>query len=200
MGALGWSAIFLTLFVGLIGRLLATEIGVWHKPLCDFLIHLAARRLPKENRVEIEAEWLAIVADLRSPTIQLFHSFTYLLKARQIRNEIYDVEWLNEFQLTRNAALTLLDKVCYFAMAVLAVLGAIALVLAVLATPVWLKVIWGFVAVLSFSTIIWMSTLLSEAWIDVDFRDWLDLLPWRSKEADQRDGPKRRIPPRSGAN
>ena len=176
MGTIGWTAIFLSIVLGLVGRLLATEIGVWHKPLCDLLVHLAAVQLPKKDRIEVEAEWLAIISDIRSPSAQLFHSINYLLKARRIRSEILDVEWLETISTSRTATVTVVDKICYILMVVLAVVGGITLTLAVVATPIWLKILWGLVATSCFMTAVWLSTVVSNTWFAFELPERFDEL------------------------
>jgi hypothetical protein len=39
-------------------------------PLCRWLVKIAAARLPPEERVAVESEWLAVIEDLRSPTLR----------------------------------------------------------------------------------------------------------------------------------
>ncbi len=71
------------LAVGLLGRWIAVELGVWHDPICNYLIRRAAKRLPGEHQASSEAEWLAIIRDIRSPTSQLAHAIhLYLLAGR----------------------------------------------------------------------------------------------------------------------
>jgi hypothetical protein len=82
LGLLG--AIFLSLLI----RLLGVEIGVRHKPICQWLVMLAAGRLPTEERAAAESEWLAVIADMRSPTAQLLHSLSFTLSALRIRKAI----------------------------------------------------------------------------------------------------------------
>ena len=74
--------------LGLFIRLLSVEIGIWHKPLCRWLVKIAAARLPEGERAAAESEWLAIIEDLRSPTTQLLHSLSYVFSAFQIRQAI----------------------------------------------------------------------------------------------------------------
>ncbi len=81
-------AILGTIFLGLIVRVLGIEIGVRHKPLCQWLLKVAAARMPVEERAALESEWLAIIEDLRSPTAQLLHSLSYVLSSFQIRRAI----------------------------------------------------------------------------------------------------------------
>lgn len=82
LGLLG--AILLSLLI----RLLGVEIGVWHKPICEWLVRVAAARLPADERAAAESEWLAVIGDLRSPTTQLLHSLSYAFSAFHIRQAI----------------------------------------------------------------------------------------------------------------
>ena len=82
LGLLG--AILLSLLI----RLLGVEIGVWHKPICQWLVRIAAGRLPADERAAAESEWLAVIGDLRSPTAQLLHSLSFTLSALRIRKAI----------------------------------------------------------------------------------------------------------------
>ena len=82
LGLLG--AILLSLLI----RWLGVEIGVWHKPICQWLVRVAAGRLPADERAAAESEWLAIIEDLRSPTTQLLHSLSYAFSALRIRHAI----------------------------------------------------------------------------------------------------------------
>jgi hypothetical protein len=76
------------ILIGLVVRWWATEVGVWHRPLCQWLVRLAAARLPVDERLAIESEWLAVIEDLRSPTAQLLHSLSYVLSSLRIRQAI----------------------------------------------------------------------------------------------------------------
>jgi hypothetical protein len=82
LGILG--TIILSLFV----RLLGVEIGMRHKPICRWLVKVAAAHLPDGERTAAESEWLAVIEDLRSPTAQLLHSASYVWSALRIRREI----------------------------------------------------------------------------------------------------------------
>jgi hypothetical protein len=82
LGLLG--AILLSLLI----RLLGVEIGVWHKPICQWLVRIAAGRLPADERAAAESEWLAVIGDMRSPTAQLLHSLSFTLSALRIRKAI----------------------------------------------------------------------------------------------------------------
>jgi hypothetical protein len=82
LGLLGM--ILLSLFI----RLLGVEIGARHKPLCHWLVRVASARLPAEERAALESEWLQIIEDLRSPTVQLLHSLSYVVSALRIRKAI----------------------------------------------------------------------------------------------------------------
>ncbi|MEI9922596.1 MAG: hypothetical protein WDN50_02515 [Bradyrhizobium sp.] len=82
LGLLG--AIFLSLLI----RLLGVEIGVWHTPICRWLVRIAAGRLPADERAAVESEWLAVIEDMRSPTAQLLHSLSYAVSAVRIRQAI----------------------------------------------------------------------------------------------------------------
>jgi hypothetical protein len=82
LGLLG--AILLSLLI----RLLGVEIGVWHKPICQWLVRVAAARLPADERAAAESEWLAVIGDMRSPTAQLLHSLSFTLSALRIRKAI----------------------------------------------------------------------------------------------------------------
>jgi hypothetical protein len=74
--------------LGLLGRWLGTELGVWHKPLCRWLVRVAAARLPREERAPVQSEWLAVIEDLRSPTAQLLHAASYLFSSLRIRQSM----------------------------------------------------------------------------------------------------------------
>jgi hypothetical protein len=76
------------ILLGLFIRLLGVEIGVYHTPLCQWLVRIAAGRLPLDERAAAESEWLAVIEDLRSPTAQLLHSLSYVLSAFRIREAI----------------------------------------------------------------------------------------------------------------
>jgi hypothetical protein len=82
LGLLG--AMLLSLLI----RLLGVEIGVWHKPICQWLVRIAAGRLPADERAAAESEWLAVIGDIRSPTAQLLHSLSFTLSALRIRKAI----------------------------------------------------------------------------------------------------------------
>ncbi len=82
LGLLG--AILLSLII----RLLGVEIGVWHRPICQWLVRVAAGRLPADERAAAESEWLAVIGDMRSPTAQLLHSLSYAFSAFHIRQAI----------------------------------------------------------------------------------------------------------------
>lgn len=77
-----------TILLGLLLRWLSVEIGVWHKPLCHWFVKIATNRLPEGERLAAQSEWLAIIEDLRSPTAQLLHSFSFLASAFRIRKAI----------------------------------------------------------------------------------------------------------------
>jgi hypothetical protein len=74
--------------LSLLIRWLGVEIGVWHKPICRWLVRIAAGRLPAEEGAAAESEWLQIIEDLRSPTAQLLHSLSYAVSAFRIRRAI----------------------------------------------------------------------------------------------------------------
>jgi hypothetical protein len=82
LGLLG--AILLSLLI----RWLGVEISVWHKPICQWLVRVAAGRLPADERAAAESEWLAVIGDMRSPTAQLLHSLSFTLSALRIRKAI----------------------------------------------------------------------------------------------------------------
>jgi len=82
LGLLG--AILLSLLI----RWLGVEISVWHKPICEWLVRVAAGRLPADERAAAESEWLAVIGDMRSPTAQLLHSLSFSLSALRIRKAI----------------------------------------------------------------------------------------------------------------
>src|SRR4051794_9506770 len=82
LGFLGLTAL------SLIGRWLSVEIGIQHLPFCRWLIKFAAARLPVDERAGAESEWLAVIADLRSPTAQLLHSLSFAFSAYRIRQAI----------------------------------------------------------------------------------------------------------------
>ena len=82
LGILGMIA--LPLFV----RLLGVEIDVHHNPVCHWLVRFAAARLPTEERAAAESEWLAVIEDLRSPTVQLLHSLSLAFSALRIQRAI----------------------------------------------------------------------------------------------------------------
>lgn len=82
LGLLGM--ILVSLFI----RLLGVEIGVWHKPICQRLVRVAAGRLPADEHAAAESEWLAVIEDMRSPTAQLLHSLSFTLSALRIRKAI----------------------------------------------------------------------------------------------------------------
>jgi hypothetical protein len=82
LGLLG--AILLSLLI----RWLGVEIGVWHKPICQWLVRVAAGRLPADECAAAESEWLAVIGDMRSPTAQLLHSLSFTLSALRIRQEM----------------------------------------------------------------------------------------------------------------
>jgi hypothetical protein len=60
--------------LGLLSAWLRSELLVWHEPLIKFLVRRAARSMPEEIRVEAEAEWLAWINDVRSPTMKLIQA------------------------------------------------------------------------------------------------------------------------------
>jgi hypothetical protein len=76
------------ILLSLLIRLLGVEIGVWHKPICQWLVRVAAGRLPADERAAAESEWLAVIGDIRSPTAQLLHSLSFTLSALRIRKAI----------------------------------------------------------------------------------------------------------------
>lgn len=82
LGFLGM--IFLALFV----RLLGVEIAAQHMPFCRRLVRFAAARLPADERVAAESEWLQVIKDLHSPTRQFIHSASFVLSAYRIREAI----------------------------------------------------------------------------------------------------------------
>jgi hypothetical protein len=82
LGLLG--AILLSLLI----RWLGVEISVWHKLICQWLVRVAAGRLPADERAAAESEWLAMIGDMRSPTAQLLHSLSFTLSALRIRKAI----------------------------------------------------------------------------------------------------------------
>jgi hypothetical protein len=172
MGTIGWSAVLLSLVLGLIGRFLAAEISVWHQPLWRFLVRLAVMQLPSENRAETEAEWLSIIADIRSPSAQILNALNFILRARRTRNEIFDVEWFAAVTASRTVSLTVLDKLLGVGMVITGALGVLAIVLAFLAGVLWLTIIWAFVAVVAAALTFIMSTLLSDGPFDIDLFDW----------------------------
>jgi hypothetical protein len=188
MGTVGWTAVLLSLALGLIGRFLAAEISVWHEPLWRFLVRLAVMQLPPENRAETEAEWLSIIADIRSPSAQILNALNFILRARRTRNEILDVEWLAVVTPSRTVALTVLDKVLGVGMAITGALGLIAIVLAFLAAALWLTIIWSFLAIVMAALTFIMSTLLSDGPFDIDLFGWSEtdpILPVPKKPKDQ---------------
>jgi hypothetical protein len=71
-------AVIGSIALGLAGAWLRSEIAVWHDPLIKWLIRCAAQRMPEEFRIETEAELLAWINDIRSPTgklVQAAHLF-----------------------------------------------------------------------------------------------------------------------------
>jgi hypothetical protein len=88
MGTLSWLAIGASLAVGLLGRWITCEFGVWHEPLCKFFIRRGAASLPLDIRIEVVAEQLKIVEDLRSPTQKFFHAFSCWLFAGRTRRAL----------------------------------------------------------------------------------------------------------------
>ena len=81
-------AILGTIVLGLIARWLIVEMGVWHQPLCCWLVKTATRQLPESERAAVLSEWLAIIEDLRSPTAQLLNSLSFLFSAFRIRQAL----------------------------------------------------------------------------------------------------------------
>ncbi|SHN87177.1 hypothetical protein [Bradyrhizobium erythrophlei] len=88
------------------GRWLGAEIGAQHKPFCTWLVKFAAARLPEDERVVAESEWLAIIDDLRSPTAQTLHSLSFAFLAMRIRYEMQ-----GETPRSRALKLTLLGAI-----------------------------------------------------------------------------------------
>jgi hypothetical protein len=76
------------IILGLSVRWLGVEIGAHHKPVCRWLVRVAAGRLPDDERAAAESEWLQVIEDLRSPTAQLLHSLSFAFSAFHIRQEI----------------------------------------------------------------------------------------------------------------
>jgi hypothetical protein len=76
------------ILLSLLIRLLGVEIGAHHMPLCQWLVRVAAGRLPADERAAAESEWLAVIGDIRSPTAQLLHSLSLTLSALRIRKAI----------------------------------------------------------------------------------------------------------------
>ncbi|MCW2218780.1 cytochrome bd-type quinol oxidase subunit 2 [Bradyrhizobium japonicum] len=74
------------LLPGLVGRWLGSELAAWHQPLCRWLVRVAASRQPSEERAALEAEWLAVIDDLKSPTLQLLHAASFVLSALSVRD------------------------------------------------------------------------------------------------------------------
>lgn len=77
-----------TILLSLVVRWLGVEIGSWHKPICQWLVRVAAGYLPADERAAAESEWLAVIEDMRSPTTQLLHSLSYVFSAVRIRQAI----------------------------------------------------------------------------------------------------------------
>jgi hypothetical protein len=71
---MGMNEILLSALVGLVTTWIAAEAKVGFEPLIRFLIRRAARAAPKEDRVGLEAEWLAHAAELKSPARRLAHA------------------------------------------------------------------------------------------------------------------------------
>ena len=82
------AAIIGAILLGLVGRWLAVEIAVWHRPFCNRLIKFAACQLPSDQRAAAECEWLAIIEDIRSPAAQLLHSASFVIKAGAIKEAL----------------------------------------------------------------------------------------------------------------
>ena len=87
-----------TIILALFVRLLGVEIGVRYLPLCRWLVRIAGARLPPEERVAVESEWLAVIEDLRSPTAQLLHSLSFVVSAFRIRRAIVPETRLDTFK------------------------------------------------------------------------------------------------------
>jgi hypothetical protein len=81
------------IFFAITGRWLGAEIGAQHKPLCAWLVKFAAARLPEEEQVAAESEWLAVIEDLRSPTAQFVHSLSFAVSSLRIRRAVQPSEW-----------------------------------------------------------------------------------------------------------
>ncbi len=77
-----------TVLLALFIRLLGVEIAAHHVPLCNWLVKVAAARLPADQRVAAESEWLQVINDLRSPTRQMLHSLSFVVSAFRIRRAI----------------------------------------------------------------------------------------------------------------
>jgi hypothetical protein len=72
--------LFAAIAKSLLGRLVWTEITVWHRPLCVWLLRRAALFLPEYERAAFESEALNQIETLRSPTHQLLHAVKLYLK------------------------------------------------------------------------------------------------------------------------
>jgi hypothetical protein len=71
MGTLGWSALAISLIVGLLTRWIGAEFGAWLEPFCKLLITRATKGYSIAERLDLESEWLAIIDDTPSPTRKL---------------------------------------------------------------------------------------------------------------------------------
>jgi hypothetical protein len=86
MGILGWIiAAIGTIFVGLIGAWLRSEISAHYEPLISYLIQKGSARMPEQERLHTQAEMLALVNAIHSPTKRLKQALSFYLEADRSR-------------------------------------------------------------------------------------------------------------------
>jgi hypothetical protein len=74
------------IFVGLIGAWLRSEISAHFEPLINYLVQKGSARMPEQERLHTQAEVLALVNAIRSPSKKLKQALSFYLEADRSRH------------------------------------------------------------------------------------------------------------------
>jgi hypothetical protein len=72
----------------LLAALLGVEVPVASKAFARWLVGRAVKRLPVQDQASFHEEWLALLDELNSPTLQLLHAFSLFGNARATRDAL----------------------------------------------------------------------------------------------------------------